>query len=43
VAQLVVVVEVFVAERDAGDALHHQGLDRVLGVGRVTTVLEAGG
>ena len=28
VAQLVVVVEVLVAERDADDALHHQRLDR---------------
>ncbi len=42
VAQLVVVVKVFIAERDAGDALHRQGLDRVLGVGRVAAVLEAG-
>jgi hypothetical protein len=42
-AELVVVVQVLVAERDADGALHHQGLHRVLDVGRVAAVLEAGG
>jgi hypothetical protein len=41
VAQLVVVVQVFVAEGDAGDPLHQQRLQTVHGIGRVAAVLEA--
>ena len=43
VAELVVVVQVLVTQRDAGDTLHHQGLDRVFRVGGVAIVFEAGG
>jgi hypothetical protein len=42
-AQLVVVVQVLVAERDADDPLHHQGLDGVLRQFRIALVAEAGG
>jgi hypothetical protein len=41
-AQLVVVVEVLIAQRNANHPLHHQRLDRMLGVGRIAAVLEAG-
>ena len=42
-AQLVVVVQVLVAERDADDALHHQRLDTVLDQSGIAAVGEAGG
>ena len=42
VAELVMVVEVFVAEREADNPLHHQRLDRMLGVGGMAVVAEAG-
>ena len=35
--------QVLVAERDADDALHHQGLDIVLDKGRIAMILKAGG
>src|SRR3954447_1981908 len=41
-AQLVVVVEVLITERNADNPLHHQRLDGVLGIGRVAAVLKAG-
>src|SRR3954451_14752211 len=41
-AKLVVAVEVFVAQRNADNPLHDQRLDGMLGIGRVTAVLEAG-
>ena len=36
------VVEVFVAKRNADNPLHHQRLERMLGVGGIAAVLEAG-
>ena len=41
-AELVVVIEILIAQRNADNPLHHQRLDRVLGIGRVAAVLEAG-
>src|SRR5689334_12432969 len=41
-AELVVVVEILVAERNADNPLHHQRLERVLGVGGIAAVLETG-
>jgi hypothetical protein len=41
-AQFVVVGEILIAERNADNPLHHQRLDRMLGVGRITAVREAG-
>src|SRR3954467_13552058 len=41
-ADLVMVVEVLVAKRNADNPLHHQRLDRVLGVSGIAAVLEAG-
>ena len=41
-AELVVVVEVLIAKRNADNPLHHQRFDGMLGVGRIATVLEAG-
>jgi hypothetical protein len=41
-AELVVVVEILIAKRKADNPLHHQRLDRVLGVGRIAAVFEAG-
>src|ERR671932_1069325 len=41
-AQLVVVVEVFIAKRTTNNPLHHQRLDRMLGVGGMAAVPEAG-
>ena len=41
-AELVVVIEILIAQRNADNPLHHQRLDRVLGVGGITTILEAG-
>jgi hypothetical protein len=41
-AELVVVVQVLIAERDADGALHYQGFHRVLDGDRVAAVLEAG-
>ena len=35
------VAEVLIAERNTDNPLHHQRLDRVLGVGRIAAVLEA--
>ncbi len=43
VAQFVVVDQVFVAERNAHDALHDQRLDVMLDQHRIACVLEAGG
>src|SRR3954471_8768663 len=40
-AELIVVVEILIAERNANNPLHHQRLNRVLGVGRIAAVLEA--
>ena len=42
-AQLVVVDQILVAERDAEHPLRHHGLDRVLDLRRVPPVIEAGG
>ena len=42
-AQLVVIVEVFIAQRQAEDALPHQRLDLVLDIARVAPIDEAGG
>src|SRR4051812_12631077 len=41
-AELVVVVEVLITQRNADNPLHHQRLDGMLGVGRIAAVLEAG-
>src|SRR3954466_5890141 len=41
-ADLVMVVEVFISQRNADNPLHHQRLDRVLGVSAIAAVLEAG-
>src|SRR3954453_8610586 len=41
-AELVVVVEVLITQRNANNPLHHQRLDGMLGVGRIAAVLEAG-
>jgi hypothetical protein len=41
-AELVVVVEILIPERNADNPLHHQRLDRMLGVGRIAAVREAG-
>ena len=42
-AQLVVIVEVFIAQRQAKDALPHQRLDLMLDIARVAPIGEAGG
>jgi hypothetical protein len=42
-AQFVVIDDVFVAQRDADDPLHHQRADIMLDIGRVTRVGETGG
>jgi hypothetical protein len=42
-AQLVVIVEVFIAQRQAEDALSHQGLDLMLDIARVAPIDEAVG
>ena len=42
-AQLIVVVQVLIAKRDADDALHHQGLDMVVHQLGATRLAEAGG
>ena len=42
-AQLVVIVEVFIAQRQAEDALPHQGLDLMLDIARVAPIDEAVG
>ena len=41
-AELVVVVEILITERNADNPLHHQRLERMLGVGGIAAVLEAG-
>jgi len=41
--ELVVVDEIFVAERDADHPLHHHRFDAVLDLGLDATILEAGG
>src|SRR3954464_15283733 len=41
-AELIVVVEILIAERNADNPLHHQRFDRMLGVGRIAAVLETG-
>ena len=42
-AQLVVIVQVFIAQRQAEDALPHQGLDLMLDIARVAPIDEAVG
>ena len=42
-AQLVVIVQVFIAQRQAEDALPHQGLDLMLDIARVASIDEAVG
>ena len=42
-AQLVVIVEVFIAQRQAEDALPDQRLDLMLDIARVASIDEAGG
>ena len=42
-AQLIVIVEVFIAQRQAEDALSHQGLDLMLDIARVAPINEAVG
>jgi hypothetical protein len=37
-----VVVEILITERNADNPLHHQRLERMLGVGQIAAVLEAG-
>jgi len=41
-AELVVVIEIRITKRNTDNPLHHQRLERVLGVGRIAAVLEAG-
>ena len=41
-AELVVIVEILITERNTDNPLHHQRLDHVFGVGRIAAVLEAG-
>jgi hypothetical protein len=41
-AELVVVVQILIPQRNADNPLHHQRLERMLGVGRIAAVLEAG-
>jgi hypothetical protein len=41
-AELVVVIEILITERNADNPLHHQRLDGMLGIGRVAAVPKAG-
>jgi hypothetical protein len=40
-AQLIVIAQILVAQRNADNALHHQGLDRVLNQFRIAPILKA--
>jgi hypothetical protein len=41
-AKLVMVVEILITERNADNPLHHQRLDRMLGIGGIAAVPKAG-
>jgi hypothetical protein len=41
-AELVMVVEILITKRNADNPLHHQRFERMLGIGGIAAVLEAG-